>query len=66
MDVLVLTGLSAYELAAPLQDGAGDHARAVASYLTGVRPRKTLGADLHAGTSTDQLAYCTSTERFPS
>jgi hypothetical protein len=55
-DVLVLTGLSAYALAAPLQDGAGDHARAVSSYLTGVRPRKTLGADLHAGISTDQVA----------
>jgi len=55
-DVLVLSGLSAHELAAPLQDGAGDHARAVASYLTGARPRKTLGADMHAGISTDQVA----------
>ena len=55
-DVLVLTGLSANAVAAPMQDGSGDHARAVSSYLTGVRPRKTLGADLHVGTSADQIA----------
>lgn len=55
-DVLVLTGLSAHPVAAPLADGAGDHARAVSSYLTGVRPRKTLGADLHVGISADQVA----------
>jgi hypothetical protein len=55
-DVLVLSGLSAHEIAAAMQDGAGDHARAVASYLTGARPRKTSGADMHAGISTDQVA----------
>jgi len=55
-DVLVMTGLSAQPIAASLQDGSGDHARAVSSYLTGVRPRKTLGADLHAGISADQIA----------
>jgi hypothetical protein len=55
-DVLVLSGLSANPLGIALSDGSGDHARAVASYLTGVRPRKTLGANLHAGTSADQLA----------
>jgi len=54
--VLVITGLSAEPLGASLSDGTGDHARAVASYLTGVRPRKTLGADLHVGTSADQIA----------
>jgi hypothetical protein len=55
-DVLVMTGLSAEPIASPMADGSGDHARAVASYLTGVRPRKTLGADLQAGTSVDQIA----------
>ena len=39
-----------------LGDGAGDHARASASFLTGVHPRKTAGADLHAGISVDQIA----------
>jgi hypothetical protein len=55
-DVLVMTGLSAEPIASAMADGSGDHARAVASYLTGVRPRKTLGADLQAGTSVDQIA----------
>ncbi len=55
-DILVMTGLGAHDLGVSLNDGPGDHARAVASYLTGVRPRKTLGADLHAGTSADQIA----------
>ena len=49
-------------------DGAGDHARATATILTGMRPRKTSGADIRAGISVDQLAaqrigYAT---RFPS
>jgi hypothetical protein len=55
-DVTMLTGLSAYPVAAGLQDGAGDHVRAVGTYLTGVRIRKTLGSDLHAGISADQIA----------
>src|ERR1700749_912450 len=55
-DVSVLTGLSANPIANAGNDGAGDHARAVASYLTGCRPRKTLGADFHIGISADQVA----------
>ncbi|MGH9628704.1 MAG: DUF1552 domain-containing protein, partial [Bryobacteraceae bacterium] len=39
-----------------LGDGPGDHARAAASYLTGVHPRKTHGADIQAGISVDQVA----------
>lgn len=39
-----------------LNDGAGDHARAGASWLTGVHPKKTEGADIHAGISADQVA----------
>ncbi len=37
-------------------DGAGDHARANATILTGVRPRKTAGADIRLGISVDQVA----------
>ncbi len=37
-------------------DGAGDHARANATFLTGMRATKTAGADIHVGMSVDQLA----------
>lgn len=36
-------------------DGAGDHARANGTFLTGVRVKKTAGADIHAGVSIDQI-----------
>lgn len=36
-------------------DGAGDHARANATFLTGTRPRKTAGADIKLGVSVDQV-----------
>ncbi len=39
-----------------LGDGAGDHARAGASWLTGVHPKKTEGSDIQAGISADQIA----------
>jgi hypothetical protein len=39
-----------------LGDGAGDHARAGASWLTGVHPKKTEGAGIHSGISADQIA----------
>jgi hypothetical protein len=39
-----------------LGDGAGDHARAGASWLTGVHPKKTEGSDITAGISADQIA----------
>ncbi len=39
-----------------LGDGPGDHARAGATWLTGVHPKKTEGADIHAGISADQIA----------
>ena len=49
-------------------DGAGDHARAVATILTGARPRKTAGADIKAGVSVDQVAASVigTATRFPS
>jgi Protein of unknown function (DUF1552) len=37
-------------------DGAGDHARANATFLTGCRPKKTAGADIRLGISVDQIA----------
>jgi Protein of unknown function (DUF1552) len=37
-------------------DGAGDHARANGTFLTGVRVKKTAGSDIHAGISVDQIA----------
>jgi hypothetical protein len=39
-----------------LGDGAGDHARAGASWLTGVHPKKTEGSGIHSGISADQIA----------
>jgi hypothetical protein len=53
--VLVLTGLTA-DKARPNGDGPGDHARALAAFLTGCQPRKTDGTDIRAGTSVDQVA----------
>ena len=37
-------------------DGAGDHARAGATFLTGARPVKTEGIGIRAGVSADQIA----------
>lgn len=54
-DVVVISGL-AQRNGNALGDGPGDHARAAASYLTGVHPRKTAGADIQNGVSVDQIA----------
>src|SRR5262245_10869377 len=66
-DMVVLSGL-AHRNGAALGDGPGDHARAAASYLTGVHPRKTAGADIQNGLSVDQTAAAQigSQTRFPS
>ncbi len=53
-DMLVLTGLADRNGNA-LGDGGGDHARAAASFLTGVHPKKTAGSDIHVGVSADQI-----------
>ncbi|HZR18592.1 MAG TPA: DUF1552 domain-containing protein [Verrucomicrobiae bacterium] len=54
--------------AMPGPDGAGDHARASGTFLTGVRVKKTAGADIHAGISIDQVmaAKVGHLTRFPS
>jgi hypothetical protein len=54
-DILVLTGLTA-DKARAHGDGGGDHARALAAFLTGCQPRKTDGTDIRAGISVDQVA----------
>jgi hypothetical protein len=51
----VLTGLS-HKRAFANGDGAGDHARASATFLTGCQARKTSGSDIRVGVSVDQLA----------
>ncbi len=54
--LLVLSGL-ADAPADPLPgEGTGDHARAGATFLSGVHPKKTGGADIQAGVSMDQIA----------
>jgi hypothetical protein len=54
-DVLVLSGLSQHRANA-LGDGAGDHARSAAAFLTGAHPYKTAGANIRVGVSVDQIA----------
>lgn len=51
----VITGL-AHDKAEANGDGAGDHARANATFLTGCQAHKTSGADIQLGVSADQLA----------
>src|SRR4051812_40174847 len=53
--MLLLSGLDHYN-GQSLGDGAGDHARAGATWLTGVHPKKTQGVDIQAGVSVDQIA----------
>ena len=50
-NLLVLSGLE-HNNGRALGDGAGDHARAGATWLTGVHPKKTQGADIHADVGT--------------
>ena len=54
--MLVLSGLEHATGRALLGEDTGDHGRAGATYLTGVHPKKTEGADFRAGVSMDQIA----------
>ncbi len=54
-DLLVLSGLT-HNNGRALGDGGGDHARAASSFLTGIHPKKTSGADIRLGISVDQVA----------
>jgi hypothetical protein len=53
--IQIISGLD-HRNATPGPDGAGDHGRAGGTFLTGVRVRKTQGADIRAGISVDQVA----------
>ena len=65
--LLLISGLT-HNNGRALGDGPGDHARAAASYLTGVHPRKTAGSDIKCGVSVDQFAaqMLGKQTRFPS
>lgn len=52
--IQIITGLD-HQHAEGGPDGAGDHARANATFLTGMRARKTSSANIHVGQSIDQL-----------
>ena len=54
-DFSVLSGLT-LDAAFAHGDGAGDHARSAAAFLTGIHPKKTGGSDIHLGISVDQVA----------
>ncbi len=54
-DLLVFSGLT-HNTGRALGDGPGDHARAASSFLTGIHPKKTAGADIQLGISVDQVA----------
>jgi hypothetical protein len=54
--MLVVSGLAQHQADA-FDDGAnGDHTRGTSSWLTGVHPKRTEGADVRNGVSADQLA----------
>jgi hypothetical protein len=54
-EIMMLGGLTCNGGRA-LGDGAGDHGRAGAAYLTGCHPKKTAGKDIQTGISIDQIA----------
>jgi hypothetical protein len=53
--IQVISGLD-HKNATAGNDGAGDHARANATFLTGARARKTDSTDIQVGISVDQVA----------
>ena len=52
---VVVSGLAQGQAEA-LGDGNGEHTRATATWLNGVHPRETEGADVRAGRTADQIA----------
>ena len=66
-DDITLLGNLTHNGGRALLDGAGDHGRCCASYLTGVQPRKTL-VDIKSGISFDQIVanQIGNQTRFPS
>jgi hypothetical protein len=66
-ELLIMSGLT-QDKGRHNGDGAGDHARAAASWLTGAQPLKSEGAEIRAGISADQVAAKALAKhtRFPS
>lgn len=56
--IVVVSGL-ANKGAETMSEGGGVHTRCGSAWLTGVRPKKTEGADIEVGTSIDQYAAAT-------
>ena len=54
--VTVVSGLAQRIAEASAADAGGDHTKATASWLTGVRAKRTEGADVSVGMSADQIA----------
>jgi hypothetical protein len=54
--LLVLSGLAHKEALPAPGEGGQDHARACATFLTGVHPKMAEGKDIRAGISVDQIA----------
>src|SRR5690606_11673396 len=52
----VVSGLAHPQAEAGADGANGDHTRATSSWLTGVHPKRTEGADIQNGVSADQLA----------
>jgi len=57
--LLVLSGFADKYGWPQADEGTGDHARAAATFLTGVHIKKTEGADIQGGISMDQIAAAT-------
>jgi hypothetical protein len=53
--LLVLSGLANNEADSRPEEGNGDHGRALAAFLSGAHGKKTLGPDVQAGVTMDQL-----------
>ena len=53
---LVLSGLDQKNAVGLPGEGGAFHSRTTAAFLTGVHPKPTEGADIHAGISVDQIA----------
>jgi hypothetical protein len=54
--MVVISGLAQHQADAHDDGANGDHTRGTSSWLTGVHPKRTEGADIHNGISADQIA----------
>jgi len=57
--LLVISGLTHHQADASNDGANGDHARGTSTWLTGVHPKHTEGADAYNGISADQIAAAT-------